>query len=437
MPNCTQKDFGFPSFDRRKIEANFAGGDVSSDGGLLLLREADRRVGLLKALDAVLPDPRDPRYITHRQIDLLRQRVYGIAQGYEDLNDHETLRHDLVWQTALERTTPLASDSTLCRLEQRADRQAALAFHRVLLDNFIASFAEPPTELILDFDATDDRVHGNQEGRHYHGYYGDWCFLPLYVFCGEQLLVFYLRPSKIGAAHHAWAILKLLVARLREAWPDVHLIVRGDSGFCRWRMLHWCEWASVDYLIGLARNARLEALGAPLMAEAQQAYAATPQKQRRFAWIDYAAGTWDRERRVIAKAEYSAQGTNPRFVVTSLAGAPENLYDRVYCARGEMENRIKEQQLGLFSDRTSCHAWWANQFRVLLSACAYVLLETIRRVGLAGTELARAQVTTIRLKLLKIGTVIVRNTRRIRVFFSTAYPYQELFRQVCATLGRT
>jgi len=437
MPNCTQKEFGFPSFDRRKIEANFAGGDVSSDGGVLLLREADRRLGLLKALDAALPDPRDPLYITHRQIDLLRQRVYGIAQGYEDLNDHGTLRHDLVWQTALERDSTLASDSTLCRLEQRADRRAALAFHRVLLDNFVASFAEPPTELILDFDATDDRVHGNQEGRHYHGYYGDWCFLPLYVFCGEQLLVSYLRPSNIGASHHAWAILKLLVARLREAWPDVHLIVRGDSGFCRWRMLHWCEWASVDYIIGLARNPRLEALGAPLMAEAQAAYAAAPQKQRRFAWIDYAAATWDRERRVIAKAEFSAQGTNPRFVVTSLAGDPQDLYDRVYCARGEMENRIKEQQLGLFSDRTSCHGWWANQFRVLLSACAYVLLETIRRVGLAGTELARAQVTTIRLKLLKLGTVIVRNTRRIRLFFSSAYPYQALFQHVCTALGRT
>jgi hypothetical protein len=437
MPNCTQKDFGFPSFDRRKIEANFAGGDVSSDGGLLLLREADRRLGLLKALDAALPDPRDPIYITHRQIDLLRQRVYGIAQGYEDLNDHGTLRHDLVWQTALERDTTLASDSTLCRLEQRADRQAAFAFHRVLLDNFVASFAEPPTELILDFDATDDRVHGNQEGRHYHGYYGDWCFLPLYVFCGEQLLVSYLRPSNIGAAHHAWAILKLLVARLREAWPDVHIIVRGDSGFCRWRMLHWCEWAGVDYLIGLARNPRLEALGAPLMAEAQAAYAAAPQKQRRFAWIEYAAATWDRERRVIAKAEYSAQGTNPRFVVTSLPGDAQDLYDRVYCARGEMENRIKEQQLGLFSDRTSCHGWWANQFRVLLSACAYVLLETIRRVALVGTELARAQVTTIRLKLLKIGTVIVRNTRRIRLFFSSGYPHQNLFQQACAALGRT
>jgi hypothetical protein len=250
-------------------------------------------------------------------------------------------------------------------------------------------------------------------------------------------LVSYLRPSNIGAAHHSWAILKLLTARLREAWPQVHLIVRADSGFCRWRMLHWCEWAQVDYIIGLARNPRLEALGKPLMAQAQQAFAADPSKQRIFAWVEYAAQSWDQKRRVIAKAEFSAQGTNPRFVVTSLEGDPQELYDKVYCARGEMENRIKEQQLGLFSDRTSCHGWWANQFRVLLSSCAYVLLETIRRVGLQGTELARAQVTTLRLKLLKIGTVIVRNTRRIRLFFSSAYPYQELFERACVALGRT
>jgi hypothetical protein len=231
--------------------------------------------------------------------------------------------------------------------------------------------------------------------------------------------------------------LKLLVTRLRQAWPEVHLIVRADSGFCRWRMLRWCERVKVDYIIGLARNPRLEALGQPLMAQAQAAFAIEPKKQRLFAWIDYAAKTWDCERRVIAKAEFSAQGTNPRFVVTSLAGEAKALYDDVYCARGEMENRIKEQQLGLFSDRTSCHGWWANQFRVLLSAAAYVLLETIRRVGLRGTELARAQVTTIRLKLLKIGTVIVRNTRRIRLLFSSAYPYQELFQSARAALGRT
>jgi hypothetical protein len=435
MPKCTQAELTFPSFDRRKIEASFTGGDVTSDGGVLLLREADRHLGLVAALDEVLVDPRHPVFITHQQVDLLRQRIYGLALGYEDLNDHDTLRHDVAWQTAVERVEPLASSPTLCRLEQRVDRKAALAFHQVLIEKFVASFAEAPTELILDFDATDDRVHGAQEGRFYHGYYGNWCFLPLYVFCGEQLLVSYLRPSNRDGARHAWAILKLLTQRLREAWPEVRLILRADSGFCRRRMLYWCEWARVDYIVGLARNARLEALGAPLMAQAEAAFVADPQKQRIFQWMDYAAGTWDQPRRVIAKAEFSAQGKNPRFVVTTLEGDAQALYDEVYCARGEMENRIKEQQLGLFSDRTSCHSWWANQFRVILSAAAYVLLERIRRVGLRGTELARAQVGTIRLKLLKIGAVIVRNTRRIRFFFASAYPYQELFQSACRALS--
>ena len=437
MPDCTQPDFGFPSFDRRQIEAGFTGGDVSSDGGILLLRAADRRLGLVSALSAELPDPRDPLLITHRQVDLLRQRIYGLALGYEDLNDHETLRRDLAWQTALERTEDLAGDSTLCRLEQRADRKTAVAFHKVLVEKFIASFKEAPAELILDFDATDDRVHGGQEGRHFHGYYGDWCFLPLYVFCGEQLLVSYLRPSNIDASRHALAILKLLTARLREVWPEVKIILRADSGFCRRKILQWCDWARVDYVIGLAKNARLQALSETLLTEARETFAATGEKQRRFGWIEYAAGTWPRARRVIAKAEHTDKGENPRYVVTSLEGEAQEIYDQVYCARGEMENRIKEQQLGLFSDRTSCHSWWANQFRVLLSAAAYVLMETIRRTGLVGTELARAQVTTIRLKLLKIGTVIVRNTRRIRLLFSSAYPHQELFRHACAALGQT
>jgi hypothetical protein len=303
------------------------------------------------------------------------------------------------------------------------------------LEQFIASFKQAPDELILDFDATDDRVHGNQEGRHFHGYYGDWCFLPLYVFCGEQLLVSYLRPSNIDPARHTWAILKLLVRRLRAAWPQVRIIMRADSGFCRWKMLRWCERVGVDYVIGLARNPRLEALAAPLMSQAEEAFAIEGNKQRLFGWLDYAAFTWDRQRRVIAKAEYGEKGSNPRFVVTSLAGDAQRIYDEIYCARGEMENRIKEQQLGLFSDRTSAQGWWANQFRVLLSASAYVLLESIRRLGLQGTELARAQVGTIRLKLLKIGTVIVSNTRRIRFFFSSAYPYQALFKSVCAAFS--
>jgi hypothetical protein len=435
MTDCTQELFHFSSFDRRKIEASFTGGDVSSDGGVLLLRQADRHLGLVAALDRVLPDPRNPHYIIHRQVDLLRQRIFGLALGYEDLNDHATLRRDLAWQTALERDEELASSPTLCRLENRVQRQAVVAFHRVLVEKFIASFAQAPTELVLDFDATDDRVHGQQEGRAFHGYYGDWCFLPLYVFCGEQLLVSYLRPSNIDAARHSWAILKLLAQRLRQEWPEVKIVFRGDSGFCRWKMLRWCEKNNVGYLVGLAKNARLTALLQPRMEQAEAEHQNTKQKVRLFTDLEYAAGTWDEMRRVIAKAEHTAQGSNPRFVVTNLAGDAQALYDEVYCARGEMENRIKEQQLGLFADRTSCHAWWANQFRLLLSSCAYVLVEAIRRLGLAGTELARAQVPTIRLKLLKIGTVILRNTRRIRLLFSSAYPQQQLFRHVCQRLS--
>lgn len=255
------------------------------------------------------------------------------------------------------------------------------------------------------------------------------------MFCGEQLLVSYLRPSNIDVARQAWAILKLLVERLRKAWPKVKIIFRGDSGFCRWKMLRWCERHGVDYIVGLAKNSRLLALAAEGMKQAQEAFESTPEKQRHFGWLEYAAGTWDRPRRVICKAEHSAQGANPRFVVTSLEGEAQELYDGVYCARGEMENRIKEQQLGLFADRTSCHGWWANQFRLLLASAAYVLMETIRRVGLAGSELAKAQVTTIRLQVLKIGTVILRNTRRIRLLFSSAYPHQELFASLLGKLS--
>jgi len=401
----------------------------------MALRAADRRTGLCRAFDAVVADPRDADLITHRQIDLLRQRIYGLALGYEDLNDHDTLRGDLVWQSAVERGEELASSPTLCRLENRADRQTAVAMSRVLVEQFIASFREAPKELILDFDATDDRVHGLQEGRFFHGYYGDWCFLPLYVFCGEQLLVSYLRPSNIDVAKHAWAILKLLVVRLRQAWPAVKIVFRADSGFCRWRMMRWCDRHAVDYVVGVAKNTRLLALAGELMMAASECFGKTGEKQRLFGSLQYAAGTWDRPRRVIAKAEHSAQGANPRFIVTSLESDAQRIYDDIYCARGEMENRIKEQQLGLFADRTSCQGWWANQFRLLLSSAAYVLLETIRRVGLGGTELARAQVGTIRLKILKIGTVIVRNTRRIRLFFSSAYPLQGLFQTLLARLS--
>lgn len=432
---CNLELFHFPAVKKRAVSASFTGGDVTSDGGVALLRQTDRRIGLTKALASVLPDPRDPERIAHPLLSLIRQRLYGLAQGYEDLNDHDTLRQDLAWQTAVERDRPLASSPTLCRLENRADRQVAWAMHQVLVGQFIASFAQPPTELILDFDATDDRVHGQQEGRFFHGYYGDYCFLPLYVFCGEQLLVSYLRPANRAAAHHAWAVLKLLVVRLRQAWPKVRIIFRGDSGFCRWRLLRWCEDHGVQYVVGLAKNARALGLAQPLIEEAQRAFQAQQAKQRHFGEVAYGAESWDRKRRVLVKAEHTSQGRNPRFVVTNLEGDAQSIYDELYCARGEMENRIKEQQLGLFADRTSCHRWWANQFRLLLSSGAYVLLERLRALALAGTELARAQAGTIRLKLLKIGAVVLRNTRRVRLLLSSSYPYQALFAQVLKALG--
>ena len=442
MTECNRLPLVFSSVNRKKVAADFQGGDLTSDGGLPLLREVDRRIGLLDALSAAIRDPRAPDRIEHDQRTLLAQRILAIAAGYEDLNDHDALRTDTLLQALTDRRLkpgqkegdPLASPPTLCRLENRITRRDLVRMAAVPVEQYIASHPTPPEEIILDFDATDDPVHGEQEGRFFHGYYDEYCFLPLYVFAGDQLLVAYLRPSNIDGAKHSRAILKLLVTRLRQAWPRVKILFRGDSGFCRWRMMRWCDRHGVDYLVGLARNAVLERQGQALMDEARGRYEATAEKQRLFGEFSYAADTWNRPRRVIAKAEFGPQGDNPRFVVTSLAGDPQDLYDRVYCQRGEAENRIKEQQLGLFADRTSCHAFLANQFRVLLSAAAYVLVETLRRVGLAGTLLASAQVGTIRLKLLKIGGRIVRSVRRVVLHLASPFPLQELFRTVLARL---
>lgn len=427
MTDCNQPQLAFPMVKHRKVEGRFGGGEITSEGGVLLTALADRRLGLTAALAKVLPDTRAAGRVKHTLRDLLRQRIYAIAQGWEDLNDHQSLRGDTALQTAVGRDDKLASAATLCRLENKAARHTTRLMHRVLVDTFIKSFKTPPKELILDFDATDDRVHGGQEGAFYHGYYGDWCFLPLYVFCGQQLLVSLLRPACTDAARGAWSILRLLTARLREAFPGVRIILRADSGFCRWRMLRWCEANDVGYIVGLARNPRLEALLAPALAEAGAQFQKTQAKARCFTELSYAAKSWDKERRVVGKAEHTAKGPNPRFILTNLEGGGQDLYDKIYCARGEAENRIKEQQLDLFADRTSCHAWWANQFRLLLSSCAYVLLETIRRVGLQGTSMAKAQAGTIRLKLLKIGAVVLRNTRRVQLLWSSSFPAQAVF----------
>ena len=430
MPNCTAATDLFPGIARRKIELNFDGGDISSDGGLLLLGQVDRKLELLSRIAPLLPDDRDPERIEHTAVELLRQRVYEIVQGNEDLNDHQRRRADPALQTALGKVDVLASAPTLCRFEQRATAALTWKIQAEFVRQFIASHRKPPAELILDFDASDIPLHGNQEERFFHGYYDNYCYLPLYVFCGDQLLVSYLRPSKLDAAKHAGAILKWLTVQLRAAWPDVRIIFRGDSGFCRRRILHWCERNGVDYVVGLAQNARLKAMAAPLMAQAETGFNETGTKQRLFDHFEYAAKSWSHSRRVIAKAEHTALGSNPRFILTTLAGDPQPLYDRLYCARGEMENRIKECQLGLFGTRLSGHRFVVNQFRLLLASMAYILLERLRTLGLAGTALASAQAQTLRVKLLKVGAVIIRNTRRIRFFLSSSFVHREAFLQV-------
>jgi hypothetical protein len=313
---------------------------------------------------------------------------------------------------------------------------------KLLVEVFIRSRKTPPKELVLDFDATDDPVHGNQVNRFFHGYYDQYCFLPLYVFCGDHLLIPYLRPANIDPARHSWAILSLLVKRFRQAWPDVKIIFRADSGFCRWRMLRWCEKHNVHYIVGLARNSRLKQLASPWMEQARQLVRQEqpPAARRVFAEIHYGAYTWDKQRRIIVKAEYlpGEKGADPkenyRFLATNLDGPGQQLYEQVYCPRGEAENRIKEQQLGLFADRTSCHEFVPNQFRVMLSAAAYVLLQHLREQALSGTELACAQVSTIRLKLLKIGGLLKRSARRIVLRLASGCPMQELFRLIARRL---
>jgi hypothetical protein len=412
---------------------------LTSDAGGLLLREADRRLHLTKQLAACLTDPRDPAKITHELQTMLAQRIFGIALGYEDLNDHDTLREDPLFAVLAEKRPdpegPLASPPTLCRFENGTDRQSLVRLSEVFVETFIASHRRPPKEIILDFDATDDRVHGLQERRFFHGYYDDYCFLPLYVFCGDQLLVAYLRPSNIDPSKHTRAILKLLVERFRQVWPDVKIIIRADSGFCRWRTMRWCENNGVFYVFGLARNKVLERMAEPFMDRAKRTFEHTGRKQRRFHEIRYAAKSWDRKRRVIVKAEHLPQGRNVRFVVTNIRKPrPAQIYDGLYTPRGDMENRIKEQQLHLFADRTSCHKFVPNQFRLLLSAAAYVLTEHLRRTVLKGTEMAGAQVATIRLKLLKVAARVRTSVRRIVFHFSSSYPYQPLFRHIVARL---
>lgn len=427
MPKCTGGVISFSKVGRRQVQAAFDGGDLTSDGGLVLLREVDRRLGLTKAAAAAFVDDRRKASVRHSIRDMLAQRLYGLACGSEDVTDHNSLRSDLVLQTAVGRDQPLASGPTLSRLETAATPELAARLNEVLVDAFIAGHKQPPRELVLDIDATHVPLHGAQERAHFHYHYDNYCYLPLYVFAGQDMLACVLRPSDREPAKVLSALIKLLAAKLRRAWPQVRLIVRADSGFCRPKALRRFDAWGIHYIVGLAKNeALINTVAVAQLALAEQ-HQREGGKQRWIGEFSYAARTWDCQRRVIARLEHDARGANPRFVVTSLQGDAQPLYERLYCARGEAENRIKEAQIDLFGRRASCHKYAANQLRLLLAALAYTLMLNLRRVALKGTELERACADTIRLKLLKIGAAVVRNTRRIRLLLASAHPMKHVF----------
>ena len=446
MAECSERRLESRAPDGRLLTAAFDGGPITSDGGLLLLREVEERCQILQRFGECFIDFRDQARVRHTTTELASQRVLALALGYEDLVDHDHLRTDPLLAASCgkreRRGEQLASSATLGRIENAApglaqdDRYRRIlldyeAVDHLLIDLFIEAHDEPPEEVILDLDATDARIHGKQQGRFFHGYYDAYCFLPRYIFAGDHILGARLRRSNRDGAAGSVEELERIVPRLREAWPDVRIVVRGDSGFCREWLMAWCEAQNVDYVLGIARNARLEDALNDALDEARTLHCQTLRRSRVFDEFTYQTlDSWSKARRVIGKAEHSLRGPNPRFIVTSFDAAAwgaRALYEDMYCARGEMENRIKEQQLDLFADRVSCHWERGNQTRMYYSAIAYALIEALRRIGLAGTTMARAQCGTIRLQLFKIGARIRATARRIWFHLSEHHPWRDLF----------
>jgi hypothetical protein len=444
MTECSQESFAFAEHFSRQVVADFDGAWITSDGGALLLRQADRKIRLLKRVTACFRDGRSPWLIQHRLSEMLAQRIYGLALGYEDLNDHEQLRHDPLLALLAGKQEPgeaLAGKSTLNRMELTpAGALAAARYHKItyspqaldelLVEIFLEAHPRAPRQIVIDLDATDTPLHGEQEARFFHGYYGHYCYLPLYIFCGDHLLCARLRPSNQDASAGSREELERIVGQIRRRWKMTRIIVRADSGFCREELMAWCEAHQVDYVFGLARNERLRQKIVRQLRQAKQQHQQTGQPARVFHEFSYRTRkSWSRSRRVVAKAEHLEKGENPRFVVTSLSAQDweaRPLYEQLYCARGEMENRIKEQ-LSLFSDRLSTETLRANQLRLYFSSLAYVLVHALRRLALAGTEWATAQMDTIRLRLLKIAAEVRISVRRIWVRYSHAYPWKPLF----------
>jgi hypothetical protein len=447
MTECRQETFGFTAHFSRRVKAEFTAGQVSSDGGVLLLREVDRRINLFQRLAGCFFDGRSPLLVRHPLPEMLAQRIYGLTLGYEDLNDHDELRRDpLLGLVSGKRSLEeeLAGKSTLNRLELagRTDRYhkisySAEAMDRLLVDLYLEGQSRPPEQIVLDLDATDIPLYGHQPERFFHGYYDSYCYLPLYIFAGDQLLCARLRPANQDAAAGSVKEVSRIVAQMRQRWPEVKIVLRADSGFCREELMAWCEVNHVDYVFGLARNPRLARIIGAQMYEARRLHQSTGQAARVFTEFNYQTRkSWSCSRRVVAKAEYLDKGQNPRFVVTSMTPAEwaaRDLYEKFYCARGEMENRIKEQ-MGLFADRLSTDEMQANQLRLYFSSMAYTLLEALRRLGLKGTDWAQAQVDTIRRKLLKIGGIVRISVRRVLLQLSSAYPWKDIFAQAFRAL---
>lgn len=417
----------FSPLNRKKVEANFEGGSITSNGVLLLLRETDKRLKLTSRISSCISDNRKSCLIHHDIKTLLRQRVYGISVGDEDTNDQDKLRNDICFQTCVNQESTLASSSTISRFENSIDRETLKQMSIEMVESFIDNQQTAPEELILDFDPTDNIIYGNQENRHYHGYYKNHCYLPLHVFCGDQLVVSMLRSSDIDGAKYAGAILKLLVERFRKAWNDVKIVFRGDCAFARRHILHWCERHKVDYVVGMPSNVRLQALAKTLVEKAEDKFNATGEKQKLFSHFNYAAQTWKTERRIIVKAEHNFNGANTRFVLTSLPESSEIIYTKRYCKRGDMENHIKQLKLDLHSDRNSCSNFYANYFRLLLSSLAYILITELKNTHLKATKLAKSYCGILQLKLFKIGAVVIKNSRRVKFLLSSAYTMQKDF----------
>jgi hypothetical protein len=463
MTQCTPDELPFQPLGARDVVARFDGATVTSDAGGLLLREVEAKFHFLDQFARCFTDYRDPDQVEHTLPELLKQRVFALCLGYEDLNDHDTLRHDpllavlvgKVDPTGQDRLRPvdrgkaLAGKSTLNRLELTPVRATARSRYKkivahldrmqaFLVEAFLQQYLVPPARIVLDLDTTDFVLHGHQLGRFFHGYYDAYCYLPLYIFCGDHPLLALLRPSDLDASTGGLKHLARIIARIRAAWPQVQILVRGDSGFCREHLMAWCEAHGVDYLFGLAKNSRLLRQLAPELEQAAAQFTQAGQPARVFKDFSYSTlESWSRPRRVIGKAEHLAKGPNPRFVVTSLAAeayAAAAVYEQEYCGRGDMENRIKEQQLMLFADRVSCATLRANQVRLCLATVAYVVLRALRQFGLAQTELAPAQCDTIRVKLLKVGAVVRVTVRKVWLSLSESYPLRALFGGVVGAL---